>query len=56
MEHNPQRATDEATVIQELRSLFRDTGGTGHGRLTVEVRDDRVQLIEPARKVRVDRK
>lgn len=46
---------DEAELIRQLRELRKDQGGTGHGRIYAEVRDDRVQIIEATRKTRVDK-
>jgi len=48
-------AKDEAAVVRELRALRQEEGGTGHGRLVVEVRDDRVQVVEATKKIRLDR-
>jgi hypothetical protein len=45
---------DEAELIRQLRELRKDQGGTGHGRIYAEIRDDRVQLIEATRKTKVD--
>lgn len=45
---------DEAELIRQLRELRKGQGGTGHGRIYAEVRDDRVQFIEATRKTKVD--
>lgn len=49
-----QLAADEAEVIRQLRALRREGGGSGYGELRIPVADDRVQVIETSRKIKVD--